>query len=129
MRVTLHLDSFGRFAPGTYAIVWIDKEAGKWSREGHACVDLPAWGRYRTVQGATYLIAGENCAAPCTLEGLDLSAVDGPFEGECGRVQWHGVTQAAVDGARHVQCVDESLCTPEESLSADEDATDRIRIA
>ncbi|WP_028220917.1 DUF3564 family protein [Paraburkholderia oxyphila] len=120
MRITLHLDTFDRLAPGAYGIVWIDKETGKWSREGHAGLALPQWGRYRSGQGCTWLIAGVDGAGLCTLEGLDLAAHDGPFEGEHGRVQWHGGTQEPATGDWHVQCVDETACDPEDAFFADE---------
>jgi hypothetical protein len=131
MRVTLHLDTFSGLDLGAYAIVWIDKEAGKWSREGHAGVELPQWGRCRTAQGATCLVAHDAGSDICTLEGLDLAAGAGPFEGEHGRVQWQACTQGPVAGQWHVQYVDESACTPEEALFADEDeaADEKIRIA
>jgi hypothetical protein len=124
MRVTLHLDTFDQLAPGAYAIVWIDKEAGKWSREGHAGVELPEWGRCRSTQGTTCLVAGSGGADLCTLEGLDLIAREGPFEGEHGSVQWHGDVRGPVAGSWHVQCVDETSCDPEEGLFADEGAGD-----
>jgi len=121
MRVTLHLDSFNQLDASAYAIVWIDKEAGKWSREGHAGVQLPDWGRCLPVPGGTRLVAGEDCGDICTLEGLELSTPEGPFEGEEGYVQWHVRADAEpVAGRWHVQCVDETRCEPEESLFADD---------
>lgn len=131
MRVTLHFDSFDRLAPGAWAIVWIDTDVGKWSREGHAGMEVPQWGRYRSTQGGTCLIAGEDGAEFCTIDGLDLTAASGPFEGEHGRAQWRSGAHAPVYGDWHVQCVDETACVPEEGLFADEaeDAQDRIRIA
>ena len=119
MRITLHLDTFERLSPNAWGIVWIDKEAGKWSREAHAGLALPQWGRYRSTQGSTWLAAGEEGAEFCRIEGLDLAAADGPFEGEHGRVQWHGSAQEPVAGNWHVQCVDETVCTPEDGLFAD----------
>lgn len=123
MRVTLHLDSFDRLAPGAWAIVWIDTEVGKWSREGHAGMALPQWGRYRSYRGAqgeTCLVAGEAGPELCTIEGLDLGAAGGPFEGEHGHAQWHGDAHEPVQGDWHVQCVDETANVPEEGLFADE---------
>jgi hypothetical protein len=121
MRVTVHLDSFDRLDPAAYAIVWIDTFAGKWSREGHAGVELPEWGRCARVPGGTTLVASDDLRDICTIEGLDLSAGSGPFEGESGRVQWHARANAEPLAARwHVQCVDESALDPEEGLFADE---------
>lgn len=129
MRVTVHLDTFDRLAPGAYAIVWIDKEAGKWSREGHAGVELPQWGHCRSTREGTCLAAGDNASDCCMIEGLDLTSSEGPFEGEHGRVQWHGCGLEPVAGDWHVQCVDSTPCVPEEVLFADEaeDVHDPIR--
>lgn len=119
MRVTVHLDSFDRLARSAYAILWIDKESGKWSREGHAGIELPEWGRYRRTPAGTCLVAGEVPGDLCTIEGLDLAASDGPFEGEDGSVHWNAHTDAEpLAGHWHVQCVDESAGEPEESLFA-----------
>jgi hypothetical protein len=121
MRVTVHLDSFDRFDPCAYAIVWIDTASGKWSREGHSGVALPAWGRCARVPEGTSLVAAEDSRGICTVEGLDLAASDGPFEGEDGRAQWHARERAEpLSGRWRVQCVDACERDPEESLFADE---------
>jgi hypothetical protein len=121
MRITIHLDSFDRLDPCAYAIVWIDKETGKWSREGHTGVEIPEWGEYRATPGGTGLFEEGERLALCTIEGLDLAAHEGPFEGETGRVQWHACNcTEPVTGSWHVQCVDETNCNPEESLFANE---------
>ncbi|SDD15157.1 DUF3564 family protein [Paraburkholderia lycopersici] len=121
MRVTVHLDSFDRLDPSAYAIIWIDTETKKWSREGHAGVSLPEWGQCRPSPDGTGLLACEDPLAVCTLEGLDLQAGSGPFEGECGRASLQPDTNAeALEGHWHVQCVDESLPNPEDGLFANE---------
>lgn len=121
MRVTVHLDSFNQLDPSAYAIIWIDTKAKKWSREGHAGVPLPEWGQSRPSPDGTSLLACGDQREVCTLEGLDLTASDGPFEGECGGVQWPPSMNAEpLDGHWHVQCVDESLPVAEDRLFADE---------
>ena len=121
MRVTVHLDSFDRLDPSAYAIVWIDTESQKWSREGHAGVSVPEWGRYRCTPGGTVLLAGENLRDVCLLEGLYLAAPDGPFEGEGARAQWlSSVNAEPLEGRWQVQCIDESVPHPEDGLFADE---------
>ncbi|MCP3710056.1 DUF3564 domain-containing protein [Paraburkholderia sp. CNPSo 3274] len=121
MRVTVHLDSFDQLDPSACAIVWIDTEAKKWSREGHAGVSLSEWGQCRPSPGGTSLLACEDRREVCTLDGLNLGSSDGPFEGECGDVHWRARMSAGPLGARwHVQCVDESAREPEDGLFADE---------
>lgn len=121
MRVTVHLDSFDQLDSSAYAIIWIDTKAKKWSREGHAGVSLPEWGQCRSSPDGASLLACEDQQEVCTLEGLELGAKDGPFEGECGRVRLRSrVSAEPLEGHWRVQCVDESLPTPEEGLFADE---------
>lgn len=121
MRITVHLDSFDQFDPCAYAIIWIDTEAKKWSREGHAGVSLPEWGECHPSPDGTSLLACEDLREVCTLEGLDPGAGEGPFEGECGRVRLRSRMSAKpLEGHWHVQCVDESSPTPEDGLFADQ---------
>jgi hypothetical protein len=54
MRITVHLDTFD-CQDSAYAIIWLDRETGKWSREGHAVIDLPAWGTLAFARGSTHL--------------------------------------------------------------------------
>ena len=121
MRVTVHLDSFDRLDPAAYAIIWIDTAAKKWSREGHAGVNLPEWGQCRRTAEGTSLLASEGQREVCTVDGLDLQASVGPFEGESGRARWNPRMNAEpLEGRWHVQCVDESVPDPEDGLFADE---------
>lgn len=123
MRITLHLDTFDRVSPCAYAILWLDKEARQWSREGHVGLDLPEWG---TLVVDTYgtLVCGTHGTRPlCVLEGLQLDGTDGPFEGETGSAQWcaHAGLPSA-QGHWHVQCIDQESGEPEHGLFAADDA-------
>ncbi len=44
MRITAHLDRYDRHNPDACAIVWLDTQSGKWSREGHVGAGVPPWG-------------------------------------------------------------------------------------
>ena len=121
MRVTIHLDSFVRRDPSAYAIIWIDTKTKQWSREGHAAVSLPEWGQCRPSPRGTSLLTRDIQYELCVLEGLDLEANDGPFEGECGGVEWREHPDAEPSRARwSVQYVDETLTVPEDGLFPDE---------
>lgn len=52
MRITVHLDTF-ECSTAAYAILWLDRESGKWSREGHAVIDLPEWRTLEYSRGST----------------------------------------------------------------------------
>jgi len=123
MRITVHLDSFDRLDPTAYAIVWLDKDAGKWSREGHLGIALPQWGRFDTADGNTRLSDVNDRDTLCVLEGLHFSADTGPFEGEEGAASWRAnALTAPAAGHWHVQWVDESHAQPEHGLFADDPA-------
>ncbi|WP_309249665.1 DUF3564 family protein [Paraburkholderia sp. CNPSo 3274] len=70
MRITLHLDTFDRIDPNAYAILWLDNETYRWSREGHAGLQLPEWGMLR-VETRSALVCDQHDARPLfILEGL-----------------------------------------------------------
>lgn len=123
MRITVHLDSFDRLDPSAYAIVWLDKNAGKWSREGHTGVALPPWGCFDIANGDTRLSDATDRHTVCVLEGLRFSADTGPFEGEEGTASWRANALAApAVGRWHVQWIDDTEVVPEHGLFADDPA-------
>jgi hypothetical protein len=107
MRITVHLDTFDYPDPSVYAILWLDTQARKWSREGHAVIDVPEWGVLTPHRPGTRVAGPHGGRTLCELEGLDLCDPDGPFEGESGRALWHCHGHPTpVIGKWHVQCVD-----------------------
>jgi hypothetical protein len=122
MRITIHLDTFDCADPAVYAILWLDSDALKWSREGHAAIDIPVWGRLEQMNSGTRVVAPDNNRAACVLDGLDVVAANGPFEGESGRALWYRhAHHAPIAGKWHVQCVDDSNSSPENSVFADDE--------
>jgi hypothetical protein len=122
MRITLHLDSFECADSSAYAILWLDKQACKWSREGHASMNLPGWGTLEYTQGDTRIMSPEHEQVLCMLEGLDLGASTGPFEGEEGTVRWYRhAHHTPVTGHWHVQWIDPTEADPEQGVFADDE--------
>ncbi len=122
MRVTLHLDTFECPEASVYAILWLDRDARKWSREGHAGIDLPAWGALVLSKGCTRVVGGADGRVCCELSGLDLLPTDGPFEGESGVAVWYPhADRAPVVGQWHVQWIDDSDGVPEHGVFADDE--------
>ncbi|RDJ99740.1 DUF3564 domain-containing protein [Paraburkholderia lacunae] len=123
MRLTIHLDTFNRVNPMAFAILWLDNETRQWSREGHMGLELPEWGALHVDCGNT-LVCGPHDSTPCcVLEGLDLNAESGPFEGETGRAQWRSDPgRSLMTGHWHVQCVDNESTQPENSIFAANDS-------
>ncbi|WP_233858120.1 DUF3564 domain-containing protein [Paraburkholderia sp. HD33-4] len=124
MRLTVHLDTFDRVNPMAFAILWLDKDTRQWSREGHFGLELPEWGALHVDCGNTLVCAPHSSAPVCVLEGLDLNQVDGPFEGEVGRVQWCAERgRSLISGHWRVQCIDVEQTEPENGVfAAGEDA-------
>jgi hypothetical protein len=122
MRITVHLDTF-ECADAAYAILWLDRETCKWSREGHAVIDLPEWGTLVYSKGSTRVHGVAVDRAICELSGLDLTSSIGPFEGESGRALWYRhAHHAPIVGAWHIQCIDNTESEPENGVFADGDA-------
>lgn len=122
MRITIHLDTFDCADPAVYAILWLDRDALKWSREGHAGIAIPPWGRLDHASTGTRIVASAENHALCVLDGLDLATASGPFEGESGRALWYRhAHHAPVAGKWHVQCVDDTNLPAENSVFADDE--------
>ncbi|MDR5762328.1 DUF3564 family protein [Caballeronia sp. LZ035] len=122
MRITVKLDGFEGAQSAAYAILWLDKETRRWSREGHQAVEVPDWGGLRAGTNGT-MICGQHVEEPiCVLERLDFDAPGGPCEGLAGRVLWYA---DGADGANphstgrwHVQCIDREQIQAEHSVFA-----------
>lgn len=119
MRITIHLSTFDEINPCAYAIVWIDRDARRWSRESHFGLDLPTWGVVESQPGSTRLCRARDGEAICELTGFDLENDEGPFEGETGGAQLCGIKAR---GHWHVQCVDEEPILAENSVFADDES-------
>lgn len=118
MRITIHLSTFDELNPCAYAIVWIDRDARKWSRESHFGVALPQWGRVDSQPDVTRLCAPDGGPAVCELSGFDLDSADGPFEGETGGAR---LCDENARGHWYVQCVDTETSPAEHSVFADDE--------
>lgn len=120
MRITVHLDTFSALKPDAFAVLWCDPQTGRWSREGHAGIDLPEWGVLRG-DGCDTLF--EDASRTCTLfalEGLDLSAAPGPHRGEDGVALYRpGMSAYGTAGHWSVQCVEPGEIHAEHSVFAD----------
>ncbi|WJF91867.1 DUF3564 family protein [Paraburkholderia bonniea] len=107
--------------PGTardYAVLWLDTEQHRWSREAHDGVDLPAWGKLREEHGVTMLCAAGNDVPLCTLYDLNVSAVDDAQAR--GPVAWPGLSghHAPPGGSWRLQAIDRQPVRAERSLFA-----------
>jgi phage baseplate assembly protein gpV len=121
MRITVKLDGFEGPQSAAYAILWLDKESRRWSREGHQSVEMPDWGALRCGANGTIICCQKDQHTYGVLESLDVDAPGGPCEGVEGRVVWYsdGAGPQA-QGRWHVQCIDREQIKAEHSLFAGE---------
>ncbi|MCP3713725.1 DUF3564 domain-containing protein [Paraburkholderia sp. CNPSo 3274] len=124
MRITLHLGTFDRLDPNAYAILWLDNDTHKWSREGHAGLQFPDWGKLRVDARGTVVCDQHDARPLFILDGLAMEAQTGPFEGESGEALWcctERESGSGVAGHWHVQCVDKDAVLAEHSVFAEDE--------
>jgi hypothetical protein len=123
MRITVKLDTFERVDSAAFAILWLDKESRRWSREGHQSVDLPDWGGLQARPGST-LICGQHAERPlCVLERLDFDSAAALVEGQAGRALWYSdASREPAAGRWHVQCIDREEINAEYSVFAGDES-------
>ncbi|QJW81481.1 DUF3564 domain-containing protein [Burkholderia glumae] len=122
VRITLHLDGLDGPEAHAYAIVWIDTATARWSREGHAGIDLPVWGRVAVEGHGIRMTNQDGCDTCCLLEDFDFAAGRGPAEGQGGPARWWPQPGAApVAGTWRAQCIDRSSrCAEHEVFTGQE---------
>ena len=72
MRLTILINGSDPSVNHDYAVLWLDIEQHRWSREAHQGIDFPAWGEVRDVDGVTMLCAPRDDEPLCTLRGLHV---------------------------------------------------------
>lgn len=72
MRLTILINGSDPTVNHDYAVLWLDTDEHRWSREAHDGIDLPAWGELRDADGVTTLCAPSTEAPLCTLNGLSV---------------------------------------------------------
>ena len=72
MRLTILINGSDPTVSHDYAVLWLDTDQRRWSREAHQGIDLPPWGELRDEGGVTTLCAPSTDAPLCTLRGLHV---------------------------------------------------------
>lgn len=105
MRITIKLDQ--PEDPDRFAVLWLDLESSRWSREMHSGVDIPSWGLLRIAPGATLICDPDSTDALCALTGLNLEERTRLIEDQFGHVVWYGDSNREARLDRwHVQCIE-----------------------
>ncbi|MFM0326560.1 DUF3564 family protein [Caballeronia glebae] len=142
MRITIKLDAFDHAGESAFAVLWLDRENGRWSREGHECLDIPPWGTWQSTSGGTLLLDPATSNALLMLHGLRLSTTGDmlpaedtvqevahkKWEAQGGRADYFGCggssgssePRPSDKGHWHVQCVDRERIIAEHEVFSDE---------
>lgn len=72
MRLTILINGSDPTVNHDYAVLWLDTDEHRWSREAHEGIDLPPGGDLHDVDGVTTLCAPSADAPLCTLRGLSV---------------------------------------------------------
>lgn len=70
MRLTILINGSNPVVNQEFALVWIDLDQRRWSRESHTGVNLPSWGDVRADGDGTALCAPQTDAPLCIMRGL-----------------------------------------------------------
>jgi hypothetical protein len=107
MRLTILINGPDPTVNHDYAVLWLDTDEQRWSREAHAGVDLPEWGEIHSSGDTTVL--SRSGQPLCVLHDLrvsrreEVSCADGiatlAHEASYARIAWHWRLQA-VDRTR-----------------------------
>jgi hypothetical protein len=106
MRLTILINGSDPTVNHDYAVLWLDTDEHRWSREAHDGIDLPAWGELRDENGVTKLCAPSADAPLCTLNGLSVDRRQRVSSAQ-GVAAWSSDrTRAPMSGYWRLQAVD-----------------------
>ncbi|MDE1180238.1 DUF3564 domain-containing protein [Paraburkholderia sp.] len=106
MRLTILINGSDPTVNHDYAVLWLDTDEHRWSREAHEGIDLPPWGELRDANGVTTLCAPLNDAPLCTLAGLHVDRKQRVTSSQ-GPAAWHCVpARSPTNGFWRLQAVD-----------------------
>lgn len=118
MRLTILINGPDPTVNHDYAVLWLDTDQQRWSRESHEGIDLPAWGEMRDSNGVTALCAPLDNSPLCTLRGLhvnrrqEISSAHGDATWSCE------ISHAHMEGQWRLQAVDRQAVHAENALFA-----------
>lgn len=119
MRLTILINGPDPTVNHDYAVLWLDTEQQRWSRESHDGVDLPEWGELRDADGVTALCAPSTEEPLCTLRGLHVDRRQQVSKSQ-GDATWsRAASHAPMSGFWRLQAVDRQAIRAENSLFAE----------
>lgn len=116
MRLTILINGSDPTVSHDYAVLWLDTEEHRWSREAHQGIDLPPWGELHDEDGVTTLCAPSTDAPLCTLRGLHVDRKQRVSAAQ-GAAAWTALpTRAPTSGFWRLQAVDRQTVRAENSV-------------
>ena len=116
MRLTILINGSDPTVSHDYAVLWLDTDQRRWSREAHQGIDLPPWGELRDGGGVTTLCAPSTDAPLCTLRGLHVDRKQRVSAAQ-GDAAWTAVrNRAPTSGFWRLQAVDRQNVRAENSV-------------
>ncbi|ADG19001.1 hypothetical protein QF000_004440 [Paraburkholderia atlantica] len=116
MRLTILINGSDPTVSHDYAVLWLDTDEHRWSREAHQGIDLPPWGELRDENGVTTLCAPSADAPLCTLRGLHVDRKERVSAAQ-GAAAWTALrTRKATSGFWRLQAVDRQKTRAENSV-------------
>jgi Protein of unknown function (DUF3564) len=93
MRLTILINGSDPTVNHDYAVLWLDTDEHRWSREAHEGIDLPPWGELHDTDGVTKLCDPSTNAPLCTLSGLQVDHKQQIVSAE-GAAEWTALAAA-----------------------------------
>ncbi|BCG00862.1 hypothetical protein PPGU19_054300 [Paraburkholderia sp. PGU19] len=116
MRLTILINGSDPTVNHDYAVLWLDTDEHRWSREAHDGIDLPPWGELHDENGVTKLCAPSAEAPLCTLNGLHVDGRQRVSSAQ-GSAAWSSDrTHARMNGYWRLQAVDRLPVNAEHSV-------------
>jgi len=98
MRLTILINGSDPTVNHDYAVLWLDTDEHRWSREAHEGIDLPPWGELHDTDGVTKLCDPSTNAPLCTLSGLQVDHKQQIVSAE-GAAEWTALAAAKLPPA------------------------------
>ncbi|WP_213302216.1 DUF3564 family protein [Paraburkholderia sacchari] len=118
MRLTILINGSDPTVNHDFAVVWLDMEQKRWSRESHQGVRLPAWGDIREIDGELALCAPEGQRPLCEIRGLNATRRRGISTAQ-GQTTWPSdPAQTKTLGCWRLQAVERGPINAEDALFA-----------
>jgi hypothetical protein len=119
MRLTILINGSDPTVNHDYAVLWLDTDEHRWSRESHQGIDLPAWGELHDAGNVTALCAPSEAEPLCTLRGLHVDRKQ-RISATQGDAAWSSASaRAQMTGYWRLQAVDRQHVLAEHRLFGD----------